>query len=84
MQSRLPMHEAQRCCAMSKRSGKRCQSPAVQGRRTCRMHGGTSSGAPTGKRNGNYRSGVWTKEWLELRRKVTALLRQSQPIVPEQ
>jgi hypothetical protein len=58
MQSRLPMHEAPRCCAMSKRSGKQCQAPAVRGRRTCRMHGGTNPGAPTGKANGNYRSGI--------------------------
>jgi hypothetical protein len=77
MQSRLPMHEAPRCCAMSKRSRKRCQAPAVRGRRTCRMHGGTNPGAPTGKRNANYRSGVWTKEWLELRREASVLRRQA-------
>jgi hypothetical protein len=80
MQSRLPMHEAPRCCAMSKRSGKQCQAPAVRGRRTCRMHGGTNPGAPTGKAHGNYRSGVWTKEWLELRREASVLRRQARQI----
>jgi hypothetical protein len=45
------------------------------------MHGGTSPGAPTGKANGNYRSGVWTKEWLKLRRQVTALRREAKTIV---
>jgi hypothetical protein len=76
MQNKLPMHEAPRCCARSKRSGLRCQAPAVKGRRTCRMHGGTNPGAPTGKGNGSYQHGVWTKEWLELRRQLSTLRRQ--------
>jgi hypothetical protein len=45
------------------------------------MHGGTSPGAPTGKANGNYRSGNWTKEWLELRRQVTAMCREAKAII---
>ncbi|WP_432653824.1 HGGxSTG domain-containing protein [Sphingobium nicotianae] len=28
-----------------------CQSPAVKGRKRCRMHGGTNPGAPKGNRN---------------------------------
>jgi hypothetical protein len=52
------------------------------GPRTCRMHGGTNPGAPTGKRNGNYRSGIWTKEWRELRREASALRRQARLIIP--
>jgi hypothetical protein len=79
---RLPMHEAPRCCAMSKRSGEQCQAPAVRGRRTCRMHGGTSPGAPTGKANGNYRSGIWTKEWLKLRREASVLRWQARLMIP--
>lgn len=78
----LAMREALQCCAMSKRSGKQCQAPAVRGRRTCRMHGGTNPGAPTGKGNGNYRSGVWTKEWLELRREASVLRRRARLIIP--
>ena len=35
------------------------------------MHVGTNPGAPTGKAHGNYRSGIWTKEWLKLRREAS-------------
>lgn len=52
-----------RCNARSKRSGVRCNSPAVKGKAKCRMHGGTSRGpSEAGKRrlsdlkmvHGNY------------------------------
>lgn len=39
-----------RCLART-RSGAACQSPAVRGKRRCRMHGGTNPGAPKGNRN---------------------------------
>ena len=41
-------HDAPRCKAKSKRTGKRCRAPAVRGFRVCRMHG-AGGGAPTGK-----------------------------------
>jgi len=46
----LPMHQASRCRAKSKRSGKPCRSPAVRGSSVCRMHG-AGGGAPRGNRN---------------------------------
>jgi hypothetical protein len=46
----LDMHQALRCCAKSKRSGLRCQAPAIRGREVCRMHG-ARGGAPKGNRN---------------------------------
>ena len=52
-----PMHGATRCGAKTRR-GKPCQSPPVRGKRRCRMHAGApGSGAPFGRRNGNYRHG---------------------------
>src|SRR5438093_117507 len=52
VEHRAPMYGAKT------RRGTPCQSPAVRGKRRCRMHGGaTGSGAPSGKRNGNYRNG---------------------------
>ncbi|WP_367180729.1 HGGxSTG domain-containing protein [uncultured Parasphingopyxis sp.] len=33
------------------RKGTACQSPAVKGKRRCRMHGGTNPGAPIGNRH---------------------------------
>ena len=40
----------------------------------CRMHG-ARGGAPTGKRNGNYKHGARTKKAINAGRKVNALLR---------
>jgi HEAT repeat protein len=49
---------------ISVRAGTPCQSPPVQGRRRCRLHGGLSPGAPRGSRNGN-RAGVPSNGLLE-------------------
>jgi hypothetical protein len=44
---------------------------AVSGKRRCRMHGGAKgSGAPSGKRNGNYRHGGYTTESLAMLRSI--------------
>lgn len=54
-----PGDEQWRCCAESKqRPGERCKNKAVVGRRTCRMHGGTTMGAPP--TNGRY-TGVFKR-----------------------
>jgi hypothetical protein len=51
-----------------------CQSPAVRGRKRCRLHGGLSPGAPHGSKNGNFRSGNWTSEAIEERRWLRSLV----------
>ena len=53
----LDMHQALRCHAKSKRSGLRCQAPAVRGSSVCRMHG-AGGGAPKGNRNALKRDHV--------------------------
>ena len=69
------LREAPRCQART-RAGGFCRTPAVTGKRVCRMHGGArGSGAPKGEANGMYRHGGWTKEAVELRRRAAALLR---------
>jgi hypothetical protein len=71
----LSLRMAKRCGAKS-RTGKPCQSPVVKGRKRCRMHGGAhGSGAPSGKRNGNYRHGFYTAEAIAERKAVRAWLR---------
>jgi hypothetical protein len=41
------------------------------------MHGGAKgSGGPWGKRNGNYRHGLWIRKQLEERRKLLAEIRE--------
>jgi len=49
-----------RCSAISKRTRKPCQGPAVTGWTVCRFHG-ARGGAPKGKRNGMYRHGLYTQ-----------------------
>ena len=67
-------HDAPRCKAKSKRTGKPCRAPAVCGFRVCRMHG-AGGGAPTGVRNGNYRDGSRTQEATQAVRVVNLLSR---------
>jgi hypothetical protein len=56
-------------CGAKTRSGKPCRSPAVAGKRRCRMHGGAAgSGGPKGARNGNYKRGRYTAEAVASRR----------------
>jgi len=43
------------------------------------MHG-ARGGAPTGKANGNYRTGEYTAEVLETKRLIRALTRQAKKL----
>jgi hypothetical protein len=52
-----------RCEARCKRTGLKCQAPAVRDKAVCRMHG-AFAGAPSGRRNGAYRHGHFTFEAL--------------------
>jgi hypothetical protein len=71
MQSRLPMNLSPRCRARI-RSGNPCQSPAMPNGR-CRMHGGTSPGAPKGNKNA-WKHGYYSAESIATRRAIRALL----------
>ncbi len=74
------MNRAPRCGART-RAGSPCRSPAVRGRRRCRMHGGaTGSGAPEGNRNA-LKHGAWSAEALAWRRRVRELLREARELV---
>jgi len=69
-----PMLASQRCGAKT-RSGKSCMSPAVGGKRRCRMHGGApGSGAPRDNKNA-LKHGRYTREAIEDRRQQRAQLR---------
>jgi hypothetical protein len=72
----VQLHLAPRCGART-RSGRPCQSPAVTGRRRCRMHGGApGSGGPTGPRNGNYKHGRYSADAVASRRWLREQVRQ--------
>jgi len=56
-------------------------SPAVSGKRRCRMHGGApGSGAPLGNKNA-LKHGNYTREALDERRQLQDLLRQSRTLI---
>jgi hypothetical protein len=73
----LDMRQALRCRAKSKRSGKRCRSPAVRGYSVCRLHG-AGGGAPKGNRNA-LKHGASSAETLALRKEGS--LQKSELIV---
>ena len=77
-----PMLLSPRCGAKT-RSGKPCRSPAVDGKKRCRMHGGApGSGAPRGNKNA-VKHGLYTREAIAQRRQLAELIRQSRKLVSQ-
>jgi uncharacterized protein YjcR len=75
-----PMLSSPRCGART-RSGKPCRSPAVEGKKRCRMHGGApGSGAPRGNKNA-IKHGLYTREAIAQRRQLAELMRQSRKLL---
>jgi hypothetical protein len=61
LRNTVPMLSSPRCGAKT-RSGEECRSPAVSGKKRCRMHGGAQgSGAPVGNQNA-LKSGQFTRQ----------------------
>ena len=76
------LDRAPRCGART-RAGSPCRSPAVRGKRRCRMHGGAAgSGGQPGNRNA-LRHGARSAGALALRRAVRELLRGARGLVEE-
>jgi hypothetical protein len=70
-------------CGARTRSGGSCRSPAVGGKKRCRMHGGSpGSGAPLGNRNA-LKHGHYTREKRAERRRISELLQQSRKLVAD-
>jgi hypothetical protein len=68
-------------CGAKTRSGGMCKSPAVQGKKRCRMHGGApGSGAPRGNKNAQ-KHGLYTREAIAQRRQLRELMRQSRELL---
>jgi hypothetical protein len=61
-------------CGAKTRAGSPCQCPAIHGRMRCRLHGGLSSGAPRGPKNGNFKNGDWTADAIEERKWLRSLV----------
>ena len=80
MQSNLPMHLSPRCRART-RAGTPCRSPAMTNGR-CRMHGGTSPGAPKSNAHA-LRHGRYTAEAIAEQREFAALVRDMKGLVEQ-
>lgn len=71
-----PMLGSPRCGART-RAGTLCRSPAVKGKRRCRMHGGAKgSGAPKGNQNA-LKHGTYTEAALRQREELRQLIQES-------
>lgn len=70
----LDMHQALRCLARTRRGGE-CQSPAMTNGR-CRMHGGTSPGAPKGNKNA-LKHGLYASDAIAVRKSISELLKKA-------
>lgn len=63
--------------------GTPCQSPAVSGRKRCRMHGGAEgSGAPIGNQNA-LKHGEYTREAKAFRQHVRELLKDGKEMLDD-
>jgi hypothetical protein len=68
-------------CGAKTRCGGSCRSPAVRGKRRCRMHGGApGSGAPSGNQNAR-RHGLFTREAIAEHRQIRALLGEARKML---
>jgi hypothetical protein len=65
------------------RSGGSCRSPAMRGKKRCRMHGGAQgSGAPRANQNARKR-GLFTRNAIAERRQIRALLGEARKLLEE-
>jgi hypothetical protein len=77
-----PMLASPRCGAKT-RSGGACRSPAVHGKKRCRMHGGAQeSGAPKASQNAR-KHGLFTRDAIAERRQIQALLSEARKLLDE-
>jgi hypothetical protein len=77
-----PMLASPRCGA-NVRGGGTCRSPAVRGKKRCRMHGGArESGAPRENLNA-LKHGGFTKVATAERRQIHALLADARKLLQE-
>jgi uncharacterized protein YjcR len=77
-----PMLVSPRCGAKT-RWGGACRSPAVHGKKRCRMHGGAKgSGAPKANQNAR-KHGLFSRDAIAERRQIQALLGEARKLLEE-
>ena len=68
-------------CGAKIRSGGACHSPAVRGKKRCRMHGGApGSGAPRANQNAR-KHGLFSKDAIAERKRIQALLGEARKLL---
>ena len=77
-----PMLESPRCGAKT-RSGQSCRSPAVNGKKRCRMQAAPMGRARHGARKNALKHGMYTKKVMEEERQCRELVRQSRKLLSE-
>jgi hypothetical protein len=72
------MNLSPRCLARTRR-GTACLSPAMRGKKRCRLHGGKSTGAPKGNRNA-WKHGARSAETIRSATLIRAFARLAREI----
>jgi len=67
-------------CGARTRSGGSCQQPKMLNGR-CRMHGGTSPGAPPGQAHGMWKHGLRSAETMKVRSRRVANMRALRQVI---
>jgi hypothetical protein len=76
-----PMLASPRCART--RCGGACRSPALSGRKRCRMHGSAQgSGAPRANQNAR-KHGLFTRDAIAERRQIHVLLGEARKLLEE-
>jgi hypothetical protein len=79
--SLIRFHAIARSSRRGTRSGRPCQSPSVNGKKRCRMHGGAlGSGAPRGNKNA-LKHGRHTREAIAERQQIRELVREARKLL---
>jgi len=69
-------------CFARTRRGTLCQTPRITGKKRCRMHGGTSDGAPKGNKNA-FKHGRYSKVIIENRKRTMRLKREFKALLDQ-
>jgi glucans biosynthesis protein len=69
-------------CFARTRRGTLCQTPRITGKKRCRMHGGTSDGAPKGNKNA-FKHGRYSKVIIENRKRTMRLKREFKALLAQ-
>lgn len=77
----MQLLKAPRCGART-RSGAPCKSPAIHGKKRCRMHGGIGSGAPHGNTNA-FKHGRYSAQAISQRQEIRTILAELKKLLQQ-